>query len=102
MTRPLDFGRVKGEASFEQILLHYGVKVVGSGRQRMALCPFHPATKPSCSIHLERKVFSAGCGAKDRCSTSVALIENPSIARPQHGSKTSVGCGMTPSHHGLR
>jgi DNA primase len=76
----MEFGRVKGEASFEQILLHYGVKVVGSGKQRLALCPFHPDTKPSCSIHLERKVFHCfGCGAKGSVLDFVALIENVSI-----------------------
>jgi CHC2 zinc finger len=58
MTRQrLYLARVKKDASFEQILDHYHVKTRGAGAKRMALCPFHPDTKPSCSIHLERKVF---------------------------------------------
>ena len=63
--RPLDLSRVKTEASFEQILDRYGVKLLGAGAKRMALCPFHKDTKPSCSIHLERKIFHCfGCGAR--------------------------------------
>jgi DNA primase len=80
MTLPVAFGRAKEEASFEQILQHYGVKVRGLGRQRMALCPFHGDTTPSCSINLERKVFHCfGCGAKGSVLDFVALIENVSI-----------------------
>ena len=46
----------------------------------MAQCPFHPDTKASCSIHLERKVFYCfGCGAKGSVLDFVALLENVSI-----------------------
>ena len=46
----------------------------------MALCPFHPDTTPSCSIHLERKVFYCfGCGAKGSVLDFVARIEHVSI-----------------------
>jgi DNA primase len=83
MTRPLsDLARVKSEASLEQILRHYGVKVQGRGQQRMALCPFHKDTKPSCSVHLERNVFNCfGCGAQGSVLDFVARIENVSILR---------------------
>jgi DNA primase len=80
MTAQPDLARVKRETSFEQILDHYGVKTRGTGARRMALCPFHPDTKPSCSIHLERKVFNCfGCGAKGTVLDFVAKIENESI-----------------------
>jgi DNA primase len=78
--RRLFLARVKEEAPFEQILDHYGVKTRGAGAKRMALCPFHPDTKPSCSIHLERKIFYCfGCGAKGSVLDFVAKIENVSI-----------------------
>jgi DNA primase len=81
MTGPApDLARVKSEASFEQILRHYGVKVVGRGRQRMALCPFHADSKPSCSLQLERKLFHCfGCGAQGSVLDFVARIENVPI-----------------------
>jgi DNA primase len=80
MTRLVDLARVKAEAIFEQILGHYGVKIRGRGKQRMALCPFHADTKPSCSIHLGRNVFNCfGCGAKGSVLDFVARIENVSI-----------------------
>ena len=81
MTRPqIDLARVKTEASFEQILDRYGVKLLGIGAKRMALCPFHKDTKPSCSIHLERKIFHCfGCGTKGSLLDFVARIENVSI-----------------------
>ena len=71
---------MKGEASFEHLLARYGVKTRGLGEQRMALCPFHPDRKPSCSIHLERNVFHCfGCGAKGSVLDFVARMENVSI-----------------------
>jgi DNA primase len=80
MTRPLDFGQVKEEANFEQILRHYGLPIRGYGKQRSTLCPFHKDTKPSCSIHLERNVFNCfGCGAHGSVLDFVAQIENVSI-----------------------
>jgi DNA primase len=78
--RRLYLARVKEEASFEQILDRYGVKTCGTGAKRMALCPFHPDMKPSCSIHLERKVFYCfGCDARGSVLDFVARIENVSI-----------------------
>ena len=78
--RRLYLARVKEEASFEQILDRYSVKSRGAGSKRMALCPFHPDRRPSCSIHLERKVFYCfGCGAKGSVLDFVAQIENVSI-----------------------
>jgi DNA primase len=80
MTRLLDFGQVKEEANFEQILRHYGLKAFGAGTQRMVLCPFHKDTNPSCSVHLERNVFNCfGCGAHGSVLDFVARIENASI-----------------------
>jgi DNA primase len=80
MTRSPDFGRVRAQASFEQILQHYSMKIVGRGKQRIALCPFHAEQTPSCSIHLERKVFHCfGCAAKGSVLDFVAQIEKVSI-----------------------
>jgi DNA primase len=78
--RRLFLARVKEEASFEQILDHYRLKTRGAGSNRMTCCPFHPDTRPSCSIHLERKVFYCfGCGAKGSVLDFVAEIEKVSI-----------------------
>ena len=78
--RRLYLARVKEEASFEEILDRYSVKTRGAGSKRMAQCPFHPDRRPSCSIHLERKVFYCfGCGAKGSVLDFVAQIENVSI-----------------------
>jgi DNA primase len=80
MTRSLDFGLVKEEANFEQILRHYELVIRGYGKQRVTLCPFHKDTKPSCSVHLERNVFNCfGCGAHGSVLDFVARIENASI-----------------------
>lgn len=80
MTRPVEFTQVKEKASFEQILQHYSLRVIGLGKQRMALCPFHADTTPSCSIHLERNVFHCfGCNAKGSVLDFVARMENVSI-----------------------
>jgi DNA primase len=79
MTR-MDFRRVKDAANFDRILRHYGLKAFGAGAQRMVLCPFHEDTKPSCSIHLERKAFNCfGCGAHGSVLDFVAQIEVVSI-----------------------
>ena len=77
---PLDLARVKREASFALILDRYGIKALGDRAQRMALCPFHADTTPSCSIHLERNVFHCfGCNAKGSVLDFVAKMENLSI-----------------------
>ena len=77
---PLDLARVKREASFALILKRYGIKALRGGAQRMALCPFHADTTPSCSIHLERNVFHCfGCNAKGSVLDFVARMENVSI-----------------------
>ena len=92
MTRLLDLAQVKADASFEQILERFGVKTVGRGKQRKALCPFHPDSEPSCSIHLERKVFHCfGCGAKGSVLDFVARIENVSIAEAARQVKAMCG-----------
>jgi DNA primase len=80
MTRLVELSQVKEKASFEIILRHYSLRVIGSGKQRMALCPFHADTTPSCSINLERNVFHCfGCNAKGSVLDFVARMENVSI-----------------------
>jgi len=80
MTGHLDLASLKERTSFEEVLRHYGVRAVGRGRQRMALYPFHADTKPSCSIHLERKLFHCfGCSAGGSVLDFVARMENVPI-----------------------
>jgi hypothetical protein len=93
MTGGRDLAQVKETANFEHILRHFGVKVRGRGKQRMALCPFHAETKPSCSIHVERNVFHCfGCGAKGSVLDFVARIENVSIL--DAAARTEQICGV--------
>ena len=77
---PLDLARVKREASFALILDRYSIRALGNGAQRIALCPFHADTTPSCSIYFERNVFHCfGCNAKGSVLDFVARIENVSL-----------------------
>lgn len=80
MCSGLDLAEIKAAASFAQILDHYHIMVRGSGPQRIALCPFHPDKRPSCSINLDRKIFHCfGCEAHGTILDFVALLERISI-----------------------
>jgi DNA primase len=72
----IDFAFVKEQASFEPILAHYNLQLVGRGKDRAVLCPFHRERKPSCKIELERRVFHCfGCEAKGNLLEFVARME---------------------------
>lgn len=72
----VDFAHVKQHALFEPILAHYGFEPRGRGDERAILCPFHKETKPSCKVHLVKRVFHCfGCGAKGNVLEFVARIE---------------------------
>src|SRR3954470_11263606 len=72
----IDFGYVKENASFEQVIACYKLKLLGSGKDRSVLCPFHDERKPSCKIELERKIFHCfGCDVKGNVLEFVARIE---------------------------
>lgn len=60
MTRDEFIARRPVELEFES----RGVKVIGSGKQRMAVCPWHEDKNPSLSINVEQGVWKchAGCG----------------------------------------
>ena len=75
----IDFAFVKEHASFEPVLAHYNLQLVGRGKDRAVLCPFHRERKPSCKIELERRVFHCfGCEAKGNILEFVARLErNP-------------------------
>jgi DNA primase len=74
--RYIDFAFVKENASFEQVIVCYNLKLVGSGAQRSILCPFHRERRPSCKIDLERKIFHCfGCEARGNLLEFVARIE---------------------------
>src|SRR5437868_9121894 len=79
----IDFAFVKEHASFEPVLAHYNLQVVGRGKDRAVLCPFHKERKPSCKIELERRVFHCfGCEAKGNLLEFVARMEsNPKDLR---------------------
>src|SRR5437868_2202199 len=63
-------------ASFEAVLAHYNLQLVGRGKDRAVLCPFHRERKASCKIELQRKVFHCfGCEAKGNILELVARME---------------------------
>ena len=72
----IDFAFVKEHAAFEPVLAHYNLQLVGRGKDRAVLCPFHRERKPSCRIELERRVFHCfGCEAKGNILEFVARME---------------------------
>src|SRR5438874_312028 len=73
----IDFAFVKEHASFEPVLAHYNLQLVGRGKDGAVLCPFHKERKPSCKIELERRVFHCfGCEAKGNLLEFVARMES--------------------------
>ncbi len=55
---------VKKNASFLSLLKKYNIKAVKKGKSYLAVCPFHPDTKPSMSIDTRQNLFHClGCGA---------------------------------------
>ena len=73
----IDFSALKDAARFEPVLAHYGIRLIGSGAERSALCPFHDEKNPSFRVHLERKIFNCfGCGEKGNILDFVAKLEN--------------------------
>jgi DNA primase len=52
MMARLDFKAIKARATFEAVLAHYSIALVGSGDQRSARCPFHDDHKPSLRVNL--------------------------------------------------
>jgi DNA primase len=74
--RYIDFAYVKENASFEQVIACYNLKLVGTGSQRSVLCPFHRERKASCKIDLERNIWHCfGCEAKGNVLEFVARME---------------------------
>lgn len=89
----IDFAYVKEHASFEPVLSHYSVKLVGKGTQRSVLCPFHRERSPSCKIELERKIFHCfGCGEKGNLLEFVAKLEDADLRTAAE--KTAAICGI--------
>jgi DNA primase len=75
----VDFRRIKSAASFERVLAYYGIALIGGrGAQRTALCPFHPDTRPSLNVNLDKKVFNCfPCGEGGDIVKFVAKKEHP-------------------------
>jgi DNA primase len=76
----IDFKELKERTDFVALLARYGIKAIGSGAQRSALCPFHDDTRESLSINIERKVFHCfACDAKGDIFAFIAKLERISI-----------------------
>jgi len=100
MRRSLDFTEVKAGARFEQVLGYYGIEVRGRGSQRMALCPFHADSQPSCSINLEWKIFRCfGCDAHGSILDFVALVDQMTLQ--EASVRLAEICGLVTDRGGL-
>ena len=72
----IDFAFVKEHASFEPVLAHYHLQLVGRGKDRAVLCPFHRDRKPSCKIDVDKRIFHCfACEAKGNILEFVARLE---------------------------
>lgn len=73
----IDFGFVKQNADFEQVVGYYNLKVAQRGKQLSVLCPFHDDTKPSLKVTPETRGFHCfGCGAKGNILDFVRYMED--------------------------
>lgn len=56
--------RIKAELRIEQELEKRDVRLIGSGNQRTAKCPFHEDSSPSLSVNIPQQLWTchAGCG----------------------------------------
>lgn len=100
MRRSLDFTEVKAGARFEQVLDYYGIEVRGRGNQRMALCPFHDDSQPSCSINLAWKIFRCfGCDAHGSILDFVAFLDR--ITLQEASVRVAEICGLVTNHGAL-
>jgi hypothetical protein len=60
----LDAAEVKHAIHLDRLFEADGHRLIGGGRQRSCLCPFHAERSPSCSVDVEKGVFHCfGCGA---------------------------------------
>ena len=63
-TANIDWKDVQHNASFQNVLSHYGLKPIGSGVQVKIPCPFHDDKTPSCGVNYEKNWFNCfGCKA---------------------------------------
>ncbi len=71
----VDFKRVKGSATFEQVLEHYGISLKpAKGDELVGLCPFHEDTKPSFRVNTKKRAFHCfGCDAKGNALDFIAV-----------------------------
>jgi len=91
----IDFAFVKENATFEQVITCYNLKIVGKGAQRSVLCPFHRERKPSCKIDLERKIWHCfGCEAKGNILEFVARMEGDAEDLRAAAAKIAQICGI--------
>jgi DNA primase len=93
-SRYIDFAYVKENASFEQVIACYNLKL-GSGPERAVLRPFHRERRPSCKIELERKIFHCfGCEKKGNILEFVARMEGDEDDLGTAAQKIAAVCGI--------
>jgi len=91
----IDFAFVKDNASFEQVIAGYNLRLVGKGTQRSLLCPFHREKKPSCKIDLDRNIWHCfGCEAKGNILEFVARLEGDETDLRAAALKIAEICGI--------
>lgn len=94
----VDFAFVKANASFEKIAAAYHLTLTGAGPERAVLCPFHRERKPSCKIHLEKRIFHCfGCGAKGNVLEFVAQLLGDEADLRTAALKIAEICGIDPA-----
>lgn len=99
MLRNLEQARaaVRAAAPLEEVLERAGVRVLGSGRERKALCPFHPDTEPSLGINIEKQVyFCHGCLAAGDVFSFVQHMDGISHVQAVRQLAESFGVDLAP------
>ena len=83
----VDFESIKATTDIVSVIAGYGVQFKKSGRDYVALCPFHTEQTPSFHVTPEKGLFHCfGCEAKGNVIQFVAMKEG--IGRARSGRKT--------------
>lgn len=77
MKKRIDTERIKKANPIPEVLARYGIELVGRGRNRKALCPFHDDRNPSMSVSLDKGLwYCHACDLGGDVITFVQEIEN--------------------------
>jgi len=72
----VDFESIKAATDIVRVIASYGVQFKKSGRDYIALCPFHTEQTPSFHVTLAKRLFHCfGCEAKGNVIQFVAMKE---------------------------